>query len=907
MALLLLVAPALGQVVINEVSDKGTPDFCSGDDWIEVANADTTTTYNLTGWMLCDSDGCSDDDAYTFGEVLLGPSQYTAVCHLAPKNRTHRRWINSNDTITLHDASGTLVDTSGVLGGSGEYGKTWARSPDLTGAFGYTWAPTPNGPYAGPGSNTACDKLAREGLNCTACVDPSIDPKVGACTSTAASDYEDEKLALFGSKGPPSLWNQTEFLFKDETVWSVELILADDKWDSMRDDPAAEKYEIGKVRVSGPDGASLGEWPDVGIRFKGFFGSLRLCLIGLTTCHKLSYKLKFDYVNPNQRFFGLKRLQLHASISDTTMMRERLSYQLFREMGVPTVRQAYSVVQRVNADGSRTDRLGVYLLTEVLDGRWTDSNFRPGDGNLYKEAWPPLDGASTSQKTSYFTAQLRTNSGADAWGGTGPNVSRLIAFGDAVEAASDDYELAMAVKRWTAAKQWAKFYAIDRAADAWDGPSNFRKDDGSGATTKAWTHNFYMYEEDRANVAKREFHLVPWDMDNTWQGVHAPEQPIGNRPAFDAPVCGPSEHAAGYAGTSGCILCTPFSSTNGLSKSLPPSCFKINRAFFGLGLRQYFMDAAVEAMTGPLRMCKIRAKLNRWKASIDSAMGDDVAARLWPPQTGQDGGYTYDAHFDYFRDTQVPSHLDKFRESVACGAGGSTYKPEQWGDMYSVPVSKMLKIEGIATGAWMGGGPRTGLSTEEAAQLIGLAVVGGLIVLGALFCYRRKRGGARPAFATSAGRAGAEMMSSSTASAPSSGASEPILVHVPPGVVAGQELLIDSPHGGQMIVVVPPSCSAFTATAPLNEPASRSVSCPTPIGLNFAPSPVGGVVASQVFPDYPAAKAGIKAGERILTINGTAIPSIDAVNSAVALVKQSAGGLATLQVTNWVPTVMAYS
>ena len=55
---------------------------------------------------------------------------------------------------------------------------------------------------------------------------------------------------------------------------------------------------------------------------------------------QLSYKLKFDIEDASQRFFGYKRLQLHASIQDTTLMRERLAYQLFREAGVATVRQS---------------------------------------------------------------------------------------------------------------------------------------------------------------------------------------------------------------------------------------------------------------------------------------------------------------------------------------------------------------------------------------------------------------------------------------------------------------------------------------------------------------------------------------------------------------------------------------
>ena len=199
---------------------------------------------------------------------------------------------------------------------------------------------------------------------------------------TAQEDFEDEKLALFGNKNPPALWTNTSFLFKDETFWNIELILDQAAWDRMRDTAGEENYEVGSVKFG-----DLGTWTGVGIRFKGFFGSLRICLIGWVTCNKLSYKLKFDYINPAQRFFGLKRLQLHASIGDPTMMRERLSYALFRESGIPTVRQTYSTVKRVSEAGGAGDHLGVHIVTEVLDGRFTDAFFKGnGNGNLYKEA-----------------------------------------------------------------------------------------------------------------------------------------------------------------------------------------------------------------------------------------------------------------------------------------------------------------------------------------------------------------------------------------------------------------------------------------------------------------------------------------------------------------------------------------
>ena len=94
-----------------------------------------------------------------------------------------------------------------------------------------------------------------------------------------------------------------------------------------------------------------------------------------------------------------------------------------------------------------------------------------------------------TRKEAYFIERLRTNSGTDANGGTGPNVQHLVNFGNAVEAATDDVELAQVIKQYTAAKDWATYFAVDRAIEHWDGPSNFRSERGT-----AWTHNFFLFE-----------------------------------------------------------------------------------------------------------------------------------------------------------------------------------------------------------------------------------------------------------------------------------------------------------------------------------------------------------------------------------------------------------------------------
>ena len=163
-------------------------------------------------------------------------------------------------------------------------------------------------------------------------------------------------------------------------------------------------------------------------------------------------------------------------------------------------------------------------------------------GNLYKEAWPLLSSTTDGQKTTYYTAQLRTNADAEAWNNTGPDVSRLVEFANALEAAADDYTLTSVLREYTAAAKWAAYFAVDRMIEHWDGPANFRS---RGAS--AWTHNFFMYAarlrmrarhltpvirghggmhairyEEDGKVSKREFHIVPWDLDNSWITPGAP-------------------------------------------------------------------------------------------------------------------------------------------------------------------------------------------------------------------------------------------------------------------------------------------------------------------------------------------------------------------------------------------------
>ena len=735
-----------------------------------------------------------------------------------------------------------------------------------------------------------------------------MDPWAGTCPTvqrTAAEDFAAEQAALFGNRNPPRLWRNTSFLFSDETFWNVELILDQTAWDRMRDDPAAEQYEVGGFRVTGPSG-ELGTWTGVGIRFKGYVGSLRICLIpdfGIE-CNKLSYKIKFDYTNPAQRFFGLKRLQFHASLGDPSMMRERLAYSLFRESGIPTVRQTYSTLKRVATAGGAGNHLGIHIMTEVLDGRFTQANFKGnGDGNLYKEAWPVLNGASAARTSAYFEERLRTNSGDDANGGSGPNVQHLVNFNDAVNAATDDFTLAQVIKQYTAAQDWAKYLAIDRAIEHWDGPTNFRyESDG-----RSWTHNFFLFEDDDATLNTREFRMVPWDLDGTFNPPSGGT--TGARPPYDAPVCSPSSPGSSSQAANsppGCIRCSDFASTGGLSRSMPPSCFKINRAFFARGLRHIYMDKARELMEGPLQKCRILSKLDRWKAQLDAPMAADLAAGVYPGQPGQQSA-NFDQNFESMKTRAVPTVVGLFRESVACGEGGSRYTPAMWGSMYAKPVGEMLDIGAalafIQMSGWNGGGPRA-FPVALVIVLSALAVV--LLVV--LFVLRKK---VQAVCMTACADPTPAQVSTEITSSTYKGGVVQVKVEKPAEAVGGQTLLVNSPAGGVLLAAVPlEPCTAFAVTVPQDTPVSRSVNVIVPatgkLGVTLETSPSSAARFKLVVPGGAVGMAGVKQGESIVSINGVPVSlGADAYERGTSMLGEAkaAGKTIELQVTSWVPVV----
>lgn len=75
-----LVSLSLGEIRINEISDKGTSAVCNGNDWIELYNSGPDLINMADGYVLHDDKGVSDDNAFTFPPAIVLAGGYMLLC-----------------------------------------------------------------------------------------------------------------------------------------------------------------------------------------------------------------------------------------------------------------------------------------------------------------------------------------------------------------------------------------------------------------------------------------------------------------------------------------------------------------------------------------------------------------------------------------------------------------------------------------------------------------------------------------------------------------------------------------------------------------------------------------------------------------------------------------------------------
>lgn len=214
---------------------------------------------------------------------------------------------------------------------------------------------------------------------------------------------------------------------------------------------------------------------------------------------KKSFKVSFNTFQAGRQYYGLDKLNLNGENNDPSIIRSKLSWDIFREMGVKASRANHV---KVFINGTF---YGLYINVEHIDDEFVQKNFSDDSGNLFKCLWPAdLTYRGTSVEAYKFesggrrTYDLKTNEDEDNY----TDLANFIIFLNR----SSDEEFAEEIEDYIHVDGILQWMAVDILTSNWD---NY------------WflKNNFYLYQDPQTD----RFVFIPYDYDNTfgiwWDGI----------------------------------------------------------------------------------------------------------------------------------------------------------------------------------------------------------------------------------------------------------------------------------------------------------------------------------------------------------------------------------------------------
>jgi spore coat protein CotH len=152
-------------------------------------------------------------------------------------------------------------------------------------------------------------------------------------------------------------------------IMTFEISVDETNWQTMLDNAADEEYISADVTVNGTT------IKNVGIRPKG--NSSLKEVVNDDTTDRFSFKIKFDEYVEGQTWKGLDKIVINNMSSDTSYLKEYLSYDIMEYIGVEAPLFAFADIS-VNGE-----TWGFYLAVEDIDSSYLD-RVSDGEGELYK-------------------------------------------------------------------------------------------------------------------------------------------------------------------------------------------------------------------------------------------------------------------------------------------------------------------------------------------------------------------------------------------------------------------------------------------------------------------------------------------------------------------------------------------
>ena len=288
-------------------------------------------------------------------------------------------------------------------------------------------------------------------------------------------------VVLIGSgkfqQSPAAMLDSAEELFALDNFLEVKIQINPLIWDRLR----YQYRDITKERKPGeafksnyaylPAQLSINDEDlgEVGLRKKG--------LIGSSSTQRPSLKIKFNHSKKRRKYLGLERLTLNNNIQDPSLVKQYLSYKLFRKAGLPAPRCNFA---RVYVNGQY---LGVYTNVESIRKQFLKRAFNDSDGDLYEGM------INDFREGMYETFEIKD--------GAGKKMKSIVRAVKALSKEGDDQlnELGQAID----IDQFINFWVLEIITGHWDGYNGN-------------LNNFFVY----SSSEDKRLRFIPWGTDGTW-------------------------------------------------------------------------------------------------------------------------------------------------------------------------------------------------------------------------------------------------------------------------------------------------------------------------------------------------------------------------------------------------------
>jgi len=283
-------------------------------------------------------------------------------------------------------------------------------------------------------------------------------------------------------------------VFDDTQVRKVTFEVTRENWDWMWSDIEAKHTIPANAVIFGQ------RLSDVGLRMRGQF-SLR------ESGDKKPWKVDTDYYIDGQEYKNLKQLLFVNSISDPSLLQEKLAYEMMQFAGLPASFTCYVELWfDITDDGMPPEFWGIYTMIERVDRKFLANRFGQDtkDGNLYKASHAqrgPMDLVYYGESIDDF-----------------PTQNGQFAYGKMTNEEEGDYS---DIVNLTRAIDGQVYATPESFADALEGVFNvdgFLRYMAVVDATMNWDtypytgNNYYLFHNPVTDI----FEWIPWDL--SWGG-----------------------------------------------------------------------------------------------------------------------------------------------------------------------------------------------------------------------------------------------------------------------------------------------------------------------------------------------------------------------------------------------------